>query len=97
MSGAIVGTTLQRDIYDGGPYQITGTVTELGVLGAYRVTLFDRRSKRCLREIWSGADGSYAFLFIAYRYQGYFVIAYDHGGSPLNAAVADWITPEPMP
>lgn len=88
---------LQQDIYDGGAYRITGTVTELGVVGRYRVRLFDRASARCLRETWSAADGSYSFNDIAYRANGYFAVAYDHGDSPLNAAIADLITPEPMP
>jgi uncharacterized protein YodC (DUF2158 family) len=88
---------LQADIYDGGPYQITGTVTELGAAGTYRVRLFDRQSARCIRETWSAADGSYSFPYIAYRLRGYFTVAYDHGDNPLNAAIADFITPELMP
>lgn len=85
------------DLEHGGNYQITGTVTELGLAGRYRVRLFDRRSARCIRETWSASDGTYSFPYIAYRANGYFVVAYDHGGSPLNAAIADLVTPEPMP
>jgi hypothetical protein len=85
------------DVQCGGAYQITGTVTELGVVGEYRVCLFERRSKRCIREVWSAPDGSYSFDYLAYRANGYFAIAYDHGDNPLNAAIADLITPEPMP
>ncbi|MCO5763771.1 MAG: hypothetical protein NHG36_20095 [Chromatiaceae bacterium] len=59
--------------------------------------MFDRLSARCLRESWSGNDGAYAFNNIAYRPNGYFIVAYDHGDNPLNAAIADLITPEPMP
>lgn len=86
-----------RDTVDGGPYRVRGAVTELGVAGPYRVRLFERRDARCIRETWSAADGSYSFVDIAYRYQGYFVVAYDHGDSPHNAAIADLVTPEPMP
>lgn len=82
---------------DGGLYRIVGTISELGVSGSYRVRLFDRLSARCLRESWSGNDGSYAFNNVAYRPNGYFIVAYDHGDNPLNAAIADLITPEPMP
>ena len=85
------------DLYDGGAYRITGTVTELGVAGPYRVRLFDRQSARCVQETWSNAVGNYAFDSIAYRPNGYFAIAYDHGDNPLNAAIADLITPELMP
>jgi hypothetical protein len=97
MSGRALTLTLRRDLEDGGAYQITGNVTELGTSGAYRVRLFNRQSARCIRETWSASDGSYSFPYIAYRPNGYFVIAYDHGDSPLNAAIADLVTPEPMP
>lgn len=88
---------LRCDIADGGPSRITGTVTELGVAGSYRVRLYDRKSGRCLRETWSAADGVYIFNYIAHRPNNYFVVAFDHGANPLNAAIADLITPEPMP
>ncbi len=88
---------LRWDLEDSGAYRIVGTVDELGVTGAYRVRLFDRRSGRLIRETWSAADGSYSFPYIAYRYQGYFAVAFDHGDNPLNAAIADLITPELMP
>lgn len=98
MSGAFRGRIrLTRDIYDGGAYRVTGTVDELGVAGRYRVRLFDRISGRILRETWSAADGTYAFNHLAYRAEGYFAVAHDHGASPQNAAIADLITPEPMP
>lgn len=97
MPGHAVTVTLRKDIQDGGAHRIAGTVSELGAPGQYRVRLFDRQSARALRETWSAADGSYSFPYIAYRYQGYFVVAYDRGASPLNAAIADLVTPEPMP
>lgn len=101
MSDPIAGLLFQPgvrvDIEDGGAYRITGNVDELGVYGSYRVRLFERRSGRCIRETWSAADGSYSFPSIAYRHQGYFAIAFDHVDNPLNAAIADLITPEPMP
>ena len=97
MSGRVTTLTLHTNVYDAGAYRITGNVDELGVSGSYRVRLFDRQSARCLRETWSAPDGAYAFNSIAYRPNGYFVVAYDHGENPLNAAIADLITPEPMP
>lgn len=90
-------SNLIYDISDGGYYRITGTVTELGQVGVYKVRLFDRQSGRCIRETFSDASGAYAFDRIAYRPNGYFAVAYDHGANPLNAAIADLITPEPMP
>ena len=97
MANRIPNTLARRDIYDGGTYQITGTVEEFGVVGVYRVRLFDRFSGRLVRETWSAADGSYAFPYIAYRETGYFAVAYDHGDNPLNAAISDWIPFEVMP
>lgn len=96
MAGRVMNLTLRRDTQDGGAYRIVGTVTELGTAGVYRVRLFDRYSSRCLRETWSAEDGAYSFTYIAYRQNGYFAVAYDHGANPLNAAIADLITPEAM-
>jgi len=93
----IIPSGHSNDMYDGGNYRIRGNVSELSVAGSYRIRLFHRQSSRCIRETWSGADGDYFFNNIAYINQGYFVIAYDHGDNQLNAAIADLITPEPMP
>jgi len=81
----------------GGFHQIASTVDRLGVTGVYRVRLFDRRTALCLRETWSTADGAYAFTHLASQANGYFVVAFDHAAGPLNAAIADLITPVPMP
>lgn len=97
MSGAVLLSGYRRDIQDGGVYRIVGNVYESGVLGAYRVRLFERQSGRCIREKWSDASGVYSFNYIAYLANGYFAVAYDHGDNPLNAAIADLITPELMP
>lgn len=86
-----------RDMAMGGTYRIVGTVAEVGVAGPYRVRLHGRRSGLLVRETWSAADGSYSFPLIAYHLNGYYAIAFDHGDNPLNAAIADLITPEPMP
>lgn len=90
-------SSIQAGRYFNGFHRITGTVTELGAPGSYRVRLFDRRTALCLRETWSAADGSYSFPNVAYQPNGYFIVAFDHGDNPLNAAIADLITPEPMP
>lgn len=83
--------------YFGGSYRIAGTVTEMGVPGPYRVRLFHRASALCLAETWSTADGAYVFNNLAGTSNDYFAVAYDHGDNPLNAAIADLITPEAMP
>ncbi len=90
--------TILTPYFDGGRYRIIGTVTELGLAGRYRVRLFDRYTGRHIAQTWSdAASGAYTFSGIAYRANGYFVVAYDHGDTPLNAAIADLVTPEPIP
>lgn len=101
-SSNVLSTTLRnprysRDTRYGGNYRIVGTVTELGVPGAYRVRLYERRTGLLVREAWSDGNGNYEFSFIAYLDANYFAVAHDNNGDPLNAAIADLITPEPMP
>ena len=89
------------DIVDGGLYQIVAAtsdvgVSELGVPGSYRIRLFDRQSARLIRELWSNTDGTYAFNNIAYRNQGYFLVAHDHTIPLHNSAISDFVTPTPM-
>lgn len=97
MAGLIRDSRLKCDVYDGGAYRVAGTASKRGVAGRYRVRLFDRFSARFLYETWSATDGSYVFNNIAYRQNGYFVIEFDHNDILLNAAIADLVTPEPMP
>ncbi len=97
MAGRCLTVWVRRDILNCGYFRIAGTVSELGVPGKYRVRLYLRSLGNLIREKMSGADGSYIFNNIAYIPNGYYVIAFDHGDAPLNAAIADLITPEPMP
>lgn len=80
-----------------GNYRIVGTVTESGIPGAYPVRLYDRQTGRLLAETQSAANGDYAFSSLVNRLNGYFTVAHDYGNNPLNAAIADLVTPEPMP
>ena len=89
--------THKYSVFYGGGYRITGTVAELGVLGRYRVCLMERLTNKCVNQVVSAADGVYVFDNIKYQANGYYVIAFDRGDNPLNAAIADLITPEPMP
>lgn len=99
MAGVVLlpNACVSADIYFGGNYRIAGTVTELGVVGSYRVRLFDRVTGVPIREMFSLATGNYVFANIKFKQNGYFVVAFDHGDNPLNAAIADFVTPEPMP
>lgn len=82
----------------GGRYKIKGIVTESGVVGDYIVRLFDRQTGRLIRKTISrSSDGYYEFLNLHGQINRYFAVAFDHGDNPLNAAIADLITPELMP
>lgn len=80
----------------GGRYRISGTIDRLGVPGPYRVCIFDRRTKALLFDTMSDADGTYAFNYLSYIANGFFVVAFDSNATPLNAAIADLATPELM-
>ena len=87
-----------RERYWAGQYRITGVIDRLGVVGPYVVRLYSRSTGRFLAQGLSAANGAYSFDFMAYSYRGYFVVGHDNDtGSPVNAAIADLITPEPMP
>lgn len=79
-----------------GPYRIAGTVDELGVAGAYLVRLYRRSDGALMGETWSDAAGTYAFSSLPFIAEGYYVAAFDHGDNPVNAAIADYVTPELM-
>ncbi len=89
------GLLVRGDLEFTGHYRIAGTVDELGEVGQYRVRLFDRVSARVIRETWSAVDGSYSFDGIANR--EYFLVAFDHGENPTNAAISDFVVPGVMP
>lgn len=83
---------------DGGAYRIRGAASRQGQPGVYRVALFERGMLRLVRLTKSAADGAYLFDNLMVRPKGYFAVAFDDplAESPLNAVIADLITPEPM-
>jgi hypothetical protein len=91
-----VGSIISASVHFGGQHCIRNSVSRMGVMGRYRVKLFDRRTHVPIREVWSNANGDYVFDSVEYRYKGYFVAAFDDCGSPVNAAIGDYITPESM-
>jgi hypothetical protein len=72
-------------------------VTELGVPGQYPVVLYSRLYYVPVLKTLSTTAGLYQFQNIKYVVNGYFAVAFDQGSNLLNAAIADLITPEPMP
>ena len=87
-----------RDIYFGGPGQITGTVKEKGAPNMplrRRVCLIEEASRTLTRETWSDATtGSYVFRNLDLQ-RRYTVLSYDHSGV-YRAVVADGQIPELM-
>jgi hypothetical protein len=78
-------------------FRIANVVSKLGVVGKYRVRLFIRKTSICIREVWSDSSGYYCFNNIPFIANGYFVAAFDAANIPVNAAIGDFISPEPMP
>jgi hypothetical protein len=99
MSGVAIGNMLiGLDQEYGGYYQIRGVIDRQGVYGPYRFTLLDSVSGLFVRRGHSDKNGEFLIRYIAYRFRGYTIYADDHhSGSPMNAAIADLVTPEPMP
>lgn len=83
---------LVRD-FTAGPGRIDGVVDRLGVVGAYQVFLHLRSTGNVVKRTVSAADGSYAFTGLTVLDEGFFTVALDHSGDPLNAAIADRLTP----
>jgi hypothetical protein len=80
-----------------GTYRCSGTVDDLGVPGQYLVLLFDRLTCLPIRSTVSSADGAYAFTGIPDMTGRSFVVAFDHGANPVNAAISDQLVFEPLP
>ena len=98
MTGRVMNRTLRRDMAWGGAHRMRDYVSRLGVTGTYRVRLFAHFPPILVRETISQDDGLYDFPYIKYIENGYFVVAHDHTpGDRRNAAIADLVTPEPMP
>lgn len=99
MANRIVGKSalVRIDETFGGPGKIVSTVDELGVAGQYRVVLHHRTTGIPIAQTFSDpVTGAYSFENLRIESGGYYAVAFDHGNDPLNAAIADLLTPEPM-
>jgi hypothetical protein len=89
-----------RDWLWGGRHEISSTVVKLGKgPGRYRVRLIERRGGNVIRETFSDrVTGAYSFPFIKHMVDGYMTMAVDgNAADRVNAAIADFLTPDPMP
>lgn len=95
---AITGPIVRIDATYGGAYRVRGTVTVQGVPAQRRVVLFNTATAlepfKAIRAVWSATDGIYSIDRIANG--EYIVIAFDYARDR-NAAIADFVAPEPMP
>ena len=98
-----LGPLYRRNVEDGGAYRVRFTTKDGhgAPYGLKRARLLDRLSGRIIQEQWSDAAGSGSFDFIAYRHQGYTVIACNNiiraNGELDYPDIEDFVTPEPMP
>lgn len=97
MTTTVFPSLIAVDIVHGGPYSINGTVSRLGVVGKYKVRCYHHHTGKLIKETWSDTNGAYLFTGLKYLANGYFSVAFDNNATPLNAAISDLITPEPMP
>jgi hypothetical protein len=99
MAGKLIGPLMVRgiDTLFGGQHRARGVITVSGAQARRRVIVFDRATGLPLREIWSAASGNYEAKYLKNVPQGYVIVAFDSGNNPKNAAIADLVTPEPMP
>lgn len=82
-----------------GAYEISSgaSVIEDMVAGAYEVVLFSRRDLKAIARTVSGTDGSYRFSHLNNATtEGYVLVAFDHGASPVSPAISDTPTLTPM-
>lgn len=82
-----------------GTGRIADTVTRMGAPGIFLVRAYDRESGLLVRHVLSDASGAYVIDRIPKKSAGIFIVAYDapNASNPVNAAIADFVTPEPMP
>jgi hypothetical protein len=93
----ITGPWYPTDKYYGA-YRIRGTAKKQGAVGRFPLALMVKNSGQIIRKTMSASDGSFVFNNIDYLLEGYTVVEYDGEiADPLNAAIADLVTPEAMP
>lgn len=78
-----------------GTGKVNGTVDRLGVPGPYRVRLLDRATGALVGVTVSSTAGDYTVANAALG-RMYQAVAQDDGPDPVQAAAADYLTPEPM-
>lgn len=97
----IGGVFFTGHLITGGRYQIRFLIkNEHGEpLPTKRVRLIEKTSGRVAAESWSNQTGGGVFERLAFIEQGYAVHAYNNTTNPLldYPAIADFVTPEPMP
>ena len=95
-NGVFSSNSVKIDTQFGGKFKVVGSTAVSGspdVPVARLVGLFDERSKRIVRSVWSDEAGNYAFYNVAYG--PWSVVSWDHTNE-YNAVIAANISGEPM-
>lgn len=77
-----------------GRWQVSGTVTRLGVAGAHHVCAFHRGTHRFLKRVAADESGNYTLDELPRS--AVFLVAFDRSSDPVNAAASDWVHPSEM-
>ena len=86
--GDVLVTPPSFDCIYGGEYSISGTITEQGIPGKYRVQLFDQHLSRIVAQTWSDSTtGAYSFDYL--NETPFYVVAFDHTTPIRVAAIQD--------
>ena len=79
-----------------GPFSVSGTLSNIGSPNApvrRRVRLHAQGTGQLVGEMWSAADGTYAFTALGAG--TYFVVAFDHTGQYGGVIETDIVLPAP--
>lgn len=79
-----------------GTFKVTGVIERFDIPGEYRVRLYDRATGAFLAETMSDPAGNYEFLAVPYKRLGYYTVGLDDSDTPVNGAIADYLTPDSM-
>lgn len=97
MAGMTVMSVAYTRVAYAGNHKLAGTVDRVGEPGSYRVMLFRIPEWKLIDVKWSDSGGAYAFMYLDDSPKSFLVMAFDHSAEPVNAAISDQVTLEPMP
>jgi len=88
MSALVRPARVFANLRHGGRQSVSGLVDRSGMVGPYRVVLFDRATFRPVASTFSAENGAYSFGYLA-EFDA-FVVAFDHVAPLLEPAIKDF-------